>query len=227
MPISYTRSINFPITGKTNSPSVSVSAKEVNGSLYFDIYALDSKTSSADLRGLFFDFNDKTKLSNLSIFGEHISDIQIMETINLGRGSNLHGRTNPFDVGIEFGTPGLAKNKIQSASFTLSNSNNDLTLDDIANVDFGARVKKNDILFAIESPTLAQAVSTYVKQLSMVELHSKIYAREKSLYEQEITSEHYKGKYDGSCNVSKKTVFNKFCHVRECSFAKGLSNQRC
>ncbi|MBW1789508.1 MAG: efflux RND transporter periplasmic adaptor subunit [Deltaproteobacteria bacterium] len=57
------------------------------------------------------------------------------------------------------------------------------------NVDFGSRVKKNDILFAIESPTLSQAVGKYAKHLSMVELHSKIYVREKSLYEQKITSE--------------------------------------
>jgi len=56
-------------------------------------------------------------------------------------------------------------------------------------VDFGSEVRKNGILFDVESPTLAQAVSTYLKQLSLVELHSKIYAREKSLYQQEITSE--------------------------------------
>jgi cobalt-zinc-cadmium efflux system membrane fusion protein len=56
------------------------------------------------------------------------------------------------------------------------------------NVDIGTRVKRGDILLAIESTELAQEVSEFTKRQTMVNLHSKIYSREKSLYEQKITS---------------------------------------
>lgn len=54
----------------------------------------------------------------------------------------MHGAASPFDVGVEFGGPGIGNNKgdIQTTSFVLSNTAGDLTLDDIARVEFGARI---------------------------------------------------------------------------------------
>lgn len=54
----------------------------------------------------------------------------------------MKGAADPYDFGVEFGGPGIGKNKgdIQFTTFNLSNTAGDLTLDDIAQVEFRARV---------------------------------------------------------------------------------------
>jgi hypothetical protein len=69
-----------------------------------------------------------------------LSVLFILLKIDLGNGANMQGAASPFDVGLEFGTQGIGKDDIQSTSFTLSNTDNNLTLDDIAHVQFGARL---------------------------------------------------------------------------------------
>ena len=44
------------------------------------------------------------------------------------------------NIGIEFGTAGIGKDDVRSASFTLSHSSQSLTLDTIAQQNFGARL---------------------------------------------------------------------------------------
>lgn len=54
----------------------------------------------------------------------------------------MNGAASPFDVGIEFGTPGIGHDDDISfpVHFTLSDAAHDLTLDDLAHLQFGARV---------------------------------------------------------------------------------------
>ncbi len=89
---------------------------------------------------MFFNFNDDLKLTGLAGLGSKITGFDTNNVIDLGKGVNMQGAASPFDVGLQFGNAGIGKDDIQSTSFTLSNIDNNLTLDDIANVKFGARL---------------------------------------------------------------------------------------
>jgi Cadherin-like domain len=136
------RQISFTIPGQ---PGVQVTATENSGNIDFTVDVLDSSTLTGDLRGLFFQFNE-SKLGSLQVTGGEglITDQQIAANavINLGNGDNMLGAASPFDVGIEFGTQGIGKGDDISGPvhFTLSDAANDLTLDDFALLQFGARV---------------------------------------------------------------------------------------
>lgn len=142
------RSITFTIPGASGSPGVQVKVVEDNGSLVFTVDVLDDSTTTADLRGLFFKLNDPTKLAGLNLSANDGSVAELQgkagKVLDLGNGANMNGavkkKDGGFDVGLEFGTPGIGKDDIQTASFTLSNAAGDLTLDDIANTLFGARL---------------------------------------------------------------------------------------
>lgn len=135
------RQIQFIIPG---NPPVHVTATESNGSIIFKIDVVEGATT-ADLRAFFFDI-EESQLDGLTISGGNglISSTQIAANgvLNLGRGANLNGATRDgFDVGIEWGTPGGAEDDIfYEVSFTLSNADGDLTLDDIGGQRFGARL---------------------------------------------------------------------------------------
>ncbi|MHB9028926.1 MAG: efflux RND transporter periplasmic adaptor subunit [Candidatus Latescibacterota bacterium] len=62
------------------------------------------------------------------------------------------------------------------------------TLSSVA-IDLGQRVSKGQPLFTIHSAELGKAVSEYRKGISLTRLSEKNYAREKSLYERQISSE--------------------------------------
>ncbi len=57
------------------------------------------------------------------------------------------------------------------------------------NVDIGARVRKDDILFTVDSVELGEALSDYEKNIAMAALSGKTFQREKALFEQKIGSE--------------------------------------
>ena len=138
------RTITFTIPG---NPPVQVTVVETDGALEFTVDVLESKKHGADLRGLFFHMNED-RLAGLQIAGGDgwISDTQVAanSVSDLGNGSNMSGAADPFDVGIKFGTPGRSKDDINfPVQFTLSNDTNDLTLDDIAHMEFGARLTSN------------------------------------------------------------------------------------
>ena len=57
------------------------------------------------------------------------------------------------------------------------------------NVDIGAQVKPNDILFSLDSVELGTALSDYEKNLAMSALSGKTFQREKGLFEQKVASE--------------------------------------
>jgi hypothetical protein len=138
--LTFTRSITFTIPGSNSSPGVKVTAVEnATGGVDFTVDVLSTSKMTADLRGLFFNLNDTGKLAGLSSTGLSVTDFDTVNVINLGGGANMHGHASPYDVGLEFGTSGIGKDHITSATFTLSGSTF-LTLDDIANVEFGARL---------------------------------------------------------------------------------------
>ncbi|WP_028456588.1 Ig-like domain-containing protein [Chitinilyticum litopenaei] len=138
----FERSITFVIPGSATTPSVQVKAVEADGDLQFTLSVLNAGNRTADLRGLFFDFNSPDKLPGLTPIGSKVNRYDSVDVIDLGNGANLLGVAEPFDFGVEFGTQGIARKNgddIQSTAFTLTGLT-DLSLDDIANVQFGARL---------------------------------------------------------------------------------------
>ena len=57
------------------------------------------------------------------------------------------------------------------------------------NVDIGAEVRKDDVLFRVDSVELAQALSDHEKNVALAALSGRTLEREKSLYEQRIGAE--------------------------------------
>ena len=137
----FVRKIEFIIPGFANSPDVTVTATEVDGTLVFEIDVESDSQLTADLRGLFFNVNYDDKLDGLGFDGSDVTGSDTEDVINLGNGVNMHAAASPFDAGVKFGRAGVRKaDDIQSTSFILSNTANNLTLDDIANVEFGVRL---------------------------------------------------------------------------------------
>src|SRR5688572_16027740 len=110
------RSITFLIPGNETTPDVEVKAVENNGSLEFIVTVLDGSGLTADLRGLFFNLNDVSKLAGLTVTGDGgaVTEYSTGEVINLGNGANMLGAADPFDVGLELGTSGMAADDIQT-----------------------------------------------------------------------------------------------------------------
>lgn len=124
------------------NPEVTVTVTEMpDGSLKFDVNVTSDFTG--DLRGLFMHVSDPAILTGLMVDGALVTEMQAGadSVVDLGGGATMSGvKTGPFDLGIELGTSGMAKDDIQSASFTLSSSAGPLTLDWLAQQDFGARL---------------------------------------------------------------------------------------
>lgn len=134
------RQITFTIPG---SPGVEIIATERNGSIAFSVDLQNNATVTGDLRALFFHVKPD-KLAGLTITdgGSLLTQYRVSNNnvLDLGKGANLAGAVKSgFDVGIEWGSQG--KDGIDYAvGFTLSNAANNLTLDDIAGQQFGARL---------------------------------------------------------------------------------------
>ncbi|KQP85398.1 Ig-like domain-containing protein [Methylobacterium sp. Leaf117] len=152
------RSIRFTIPGSASSPGLEVFIVEDEGKLIFTLDVQDSSKLTADLRGLFFNFADPGKLAGLSYTGGGglIAGLQAKagKVSDLGHGVNMNGAVKSgFDAGLEFGGPGIGKNKADISgpiTFMLDNAAHNLTLDDVANTLFGAR------LTSVGSPTGAR-----------------------------------------------------------------------
>jgi hypothetical protein len=122
-------------------PGVQVSISETaSGALLFELAVVGALVG--DLRGLFFDVADATLLASLSVEGDDVSASRAGASAvrDLGNGVNMNGSGAPFDFGVAFGTPGISTDDIRSTSFVLSSDLGPLTMDFIANVDFGARL---------------------------------------------------------------------------------------
>jgi hypothetical protein len=116
--------------------------EQADGTLLFELEVVGPR--AADLRGLFFDVNDPTLLGNLVLTGPDITAYDFEDVMDLGYGNNmLGGGREAYDVGMSFGDAGIGSDKedIRSTSFVLSSADGSpLTLDLIANVEFGVRL---------------------------------------------------------------------------------------
>ena len=166
------RTITFTIPGGgRGNPGVQITAVEDNGSIDFTVDVL----GDADLRGLFFHLN-QAHLNGLVVSGGDglitNSLIQANSVINLGQGAEMFGAASPFDVGIRWGTPGPNPDFINfPVHFTLSNAANNLTLDDIAHQQFGARLVKvggQDAKITTIAPAAPDAVDDNVPPLPSI-----------------------------------------------------------
>ena len=66
--------------------------------------------------------------------------IKANAVIDLGQGVNMQGAAAPFDVGLAFGSPGRGHDLITGPVHFTLDVTHDLTLDDIAHLQFGARL---------------------------------------------------------------------------------------
>lgn len=129
-------SFSFLIPGKV---SLRVTLTELDdGSIRFDLQNEGGEVG--DLRGLFFDFNDASLLSSLSVDGAQVSGASFADdrVRNLGDGVNMNG-AGIFDAGVSFGTSGIGEDDVFATSFTLSSSAGALDLSVFAKVEFGVR----------------------------------------------------------------------------------------
>lgn len=164
--------INDASTSSTN-PAVWVTITETaEGMLSFEV----TQTSGVigDLRGLFFDLADESILKSLVVTAAS-TDIRIGDDSikDLGDGANMNGLTGTdkgYDVGIEIGTAGIGANDIRSYSFTLDSTARDLTLKDVANVDFAARLTSVGVLNGAraDSSKLLEITSTAIDLQNVV-----------------------------------------------------------
>lgn len=146
------RSLEFTIPGPVDTVVLVEEVVAADGSidLKFTVTVDESGGVEADLRGLFWDVADEAKLPGLSVVaGESPlvagSQFEADSVTDLGNGANMKGaitrKGNGFDAGVEFGTPGIGKDDVDAASFTLSGADGvDLSLDDVGGMRFGVRL---------------------------------------------------------------------------------------
>lgn len=152
------RSISFTMDGSKNDPSLLINVVELeNGTLEFTYLV----QGNSELKGLFFDFNNDAEIENLSVSGSQITNQQVGDeaVVNLKDGNNMQGRGENFDIGMTFGTSGKGQDQTSAGTFVLSSSSyNTLTLDDIANVTFGARFSSKGLKLVTISPAAPDAI---------------------------------------------------------------------
>lgn len=156
------RSVTFTIPDPLDGAGVQVTVTEDDGKLIFIVQVVETSGKSADLRGLFFNVKDSA-LPGLSVTEAEplITDTKIApnSVLDLGHGANMKGAVKDgFDVGIKFGTPGVGKDDVDGpVTFTLE-ATNDLTLDDIAHMQFGARTTSSGSKLTATAPAAPDAV---------------------------------------------------------------------
>ncbi|MBR0662364.1 cadherin-like domain-containing protein [Neoroseomonas oryzicola] len=133
--------MTFTIAG---GPGVEVHVVEENGSLRFTLSLLGEGGLTGDLRGFFFQLSDESLLKGLTLTDDSgaVTEFRARanSVIDLGQGANMQGAAGAFDVGVEIGTAGAGRDDYHSASFVLSNANHALSLDLIAEQQFGVRM---------------------------------------------------------------------------------------
>lgn len=159
------RSITFTIPDPLDGPGIQVKVVEKDGKLIFTVQTEETSTKALDLRGLFFHI-DESVLPGLTVTNADpiITDTKIAKNsvLDLGHGANMKGAVkNGFDVGIKFGTPGVGKDDVDGpVSFTLERTGtSDLTLDDIAHMEFGARTTSTGTKVTVIAPAAPDAVN--------------------------------------------------------------------
>ncbi len=118
------------------------------GKVQFKVdYLATGSNTLADIRGIFFNIQDDSLLSGLTVVGKDITAKQFgpagkVETVG-SNNNNLNGggSTKLFDAGFEIGKEGIGKgDDFQTTTFTLSHVTQALTLDQFYSQDFGVRL---------------------------------------------------------------------------------------
>lgn len=140
------RSLTFTLDTQTGddamAPATVTIAENEDGTLSFTVSNEgDGDSLIGDIRGLFFDVSDDSLLGTLNFDGVDITETdQTGSVSNLGGGVTTSGvPDSPYEIGIEFGTPGISNDDYQTTTFTLSSTSRDLSLDDIALESFTVR----------------------------------------------------------------------------------------
>lgn len=133
------RSLTYTLDTQTGddamAPATITVSEQGDGSLLFTVSNTgDGDNLIGDLRALFLDVDDNGLLGTLTASGGDITEFNQSGSVsNLGNGANISGVPHgPYELGIEFGTAGIAGDDIQTTSFSLSSSLRGLTLNDIA-----------------------------------------------------------------------------------------------
>lgn len=135
----------FELSDATITVGVNITEND-DGTLTFQLDVLTDTGSIGDLNGLFFDVLDATLLNGLSVSGDDITGTAIKEdgVTKVDSYNNINGEVakdyGKFDMGVQFGTSGMAQDDIQSTSFTLSHDTMDLSLDNFLAQDFAVRL---------------------------------------------------------------------------------------
>ena len=129
-------------TGSSLSALVEIDDAADPGNLVISL-SVEDGGNIGDLRGLFFHVADESLLAGLEALGSEVtsSAFSANNVINLGQGTNLIGGGTPCfcDIGIEFGSPGIGEDDLQSITFTLSHVSQTLDVSLLADQAFGVR----------------------------------------------------------------------------------------
>jgi hypothetical protein len=132
-----------PFTGDPIGVSVLFDDESDPGNLVLTL-SVDEEGNTGDLRGFFAQVSDESLLSGLSVSGADVtsSTIAFDAVIRVGGGNNLKGGGTPClcDLGIEFGSPGIGHDDIQSTTFTISHVTASLDVSLFSGQKFGVRV---------------------------------------------------------------------------------------
>lgn len=89
---------------------------------------------TADLRGFFLDVGDST--DGVDVVYDGKSKVEDEGVVRVGKhDNNMKGTGEKFDVGVEIGKPGIGKDDVGAATFTLTG----VTLDQLDDLSFGVR----------------------------------------------------------------------------------------
>lgn len=117
-----------------------------DGTLNFQVEVLDETGSIGDLNGLFFDIGTDSLVEGLMVTGDDVTGTEFSanKITKVDGYNNVNGEVagdyGKFDGGVQFGTQGIGEDDIRSTNFTLSHSEQSLTLDDILSQDFAVRL---------------------------------------------------------------------------------------
>lgn len=137
-------SLTYEISGE--NVTVAVTITEVDGALTFDLAVAGDTGTIGDLNALFLDIADEGLIDGLTATGSDVTGTAFKEdgVTKISNFTNVNGEVvkdlGKFDLGVQFGTQGMAKDDIQSTSFILSHATDALSLDDFMLMDSALRL---------------------------------------------------------------------------------------
>jgi PEP-CTERM motif len=130
-------------TGDRLSVSLKVDDAAVPGDLVITLKVEGPGSTLADLRGFFVHVANESLLSGLTVTGPDVTSSSFLANAvaGVGPGNNLNGGGSPCpcDIGVELGTQGIARNDLQTVTFTLSHATASLDISFLASQEFGVR----------------------------------------------------------------------------------------